>query len=419
MVYSLLCLGLGLCLSLGFRLCCGSSSGSGGLHHGLRGIGIVLQREQDDVLGALLGAHTAALALVVINACHAVHNMDSVELTGALAHTAGDAGGGAQLVCHSTLILVGAHDHRLAGAGSVDHDDLLGADVGTGTTAGALVLVHLCHTVYDVDGVELTHLGAVAQTNAGEGAGLGAAVQSCRSSTSLDALVVVGGFAVLGAALTLHHSLLFYGACLAAHDLGNGSSSLGAAGCALVAGHAVQNNCLGVVGTAGVAAAAAVCKSMTSHHTAKDFKAGDTVHVISMDTTGTVTAPADSKGNIKVQMGILSSLLPASDLVIIETPKQNNAQVSINNKRGMSKALNIQPEINVLGMTVAEATSLVDRYLDDAMMAHLHKVRIIHGKGTGALRKGIHDYLRKQSYVKSFRLGEYGEGEAGVTIVEL
>ena len=160
-------------------------------------------------------------------------------------------------------------------------------------------------------------------------------------------------------------------------------------------------------------------KSMTSHHTAKDFKAGDTVHVISMDTTGTVTAPADSKGNIKVQMGILSSLLPASDLVIIETPKQNNAQVSINNKRGMSKALNIQPEINVLGMTVAEATSLVDRYLDDAMMAHLHKVRIIHGKGTGALRKGIHDYLRKQSYVKSFRLGEYGEGEAGVTIVEL
>lgn len=160
-------------------------------------------------------------------------------------------------------------------------------------------------------------------------------------------------------------------------------------------------------------------KSMTSHHTAKDFKAGDTVHVISMDTTGTVTAPADSKGNIKVQMGILSSLLPASDLVIIETPKQNNAQVSINNKRGMGKALNIQPEINVLGMTVAEATSLVDRYLDDAMMAHLHKVRIIHGKGTGALRKGIHDYLRKQSYVKSFRLGEYGEGEAGVTIVEL
>jgi DNA mismatch repair protein MutS2 len=85
----------------------------------------------------------------------------------------------------------------------------------------------------------------------------------------------------------------------------------------------------------------------------------------------------------------------------------------------MSKALSIQPEINVLGMTVAEATSLIDRYLDDAMLAHLHKVTIIHGKGTGALRKGIHEFLKKQSYVKAFRLGEYGEGEAGVTIVEL
>lgn len=161
-------------------------------------------------------------------------------------------------------------------------------------------------------------------------------------------------------------------------------------------------------------------KSMTSHHTANDFKIGDTVHVISMDTTGTVTAPADSKGNIKVQMGILSALLKASDLIILDTPKQPvNQQASIQNKRGMSKALTIQPEINVLGMTVAEATSLIDRYLDDARMAHLHQVRIIHGKGTGALRKGIHDYLKKQSYVKSFRLGEYGEGESGVTVVEL
>ena len=211
------------------------------------------------MLGALLGAHTAALALVVINACHTVHNVDGVKLTSALAHTAGDAGGGAQLVCHSTLVLVGAHDHRLAGAGSIDHDHLLGADVGAGTTAGALVLVHLCHTVYDVDGVKLTHLGAVAQTDAGEGAGLGAAVQSCRSSTGLDALVVVGRLAVLGAALTLHNSLLLYGACFAAHDLGNGSSSLGAAGCALVAGNAVHDDSLCVIRAACVTAAAAVC----------------------------------------------------------------------------------------------------------------------------------------------------------------
>ncbi|MGN0395529.1 MAG: Smr/MutS family protein, partial [Coprococcus sp.] len=160
-------------------------------------------------------------------------------------------------------------------------------------------------------------------------------------------------------------------------------------------------------------------KQLKSEHKASDFKIGDTVHVISMDSTGTITSLADSKGYLKVQMGILNSSLPASDLVIIETPKSRNNAAQLNNKRGMGKALNIQPDINVLGMTVAEATMVIDRYLDDAMLAHLHKVTIIHGKGTGALRKGIHEYLKKQSYVKSFRMGEYGEGEAGVTVVEL
>ena len=114
------------------------------------------------MLGALLGTHAAALALVIVDAGHAVHHVDSVELTGALAHAAGNAGGGADLVGHSALVLVGAHDNGLARAGSVDHDDLLGAGIGAGTAAGALVLVHLGHTVHDVDGVELAHLGAVA-----------------------------------------------------------------------------------------------------------------------------------------------------------------------------------------------------------------------------------------------------------------
>lgn len=159
--------------------------------------------------------------------------------------------------------------------------------------------------------------------------------------------------------------------------------------------------------------------NLKSEHKASDFKLGDTVHIISMNATGTITALADSKGNLKVQMGILNASLPASDLVILDVPKQANQQAHINNRRGMNKALNIQPDINVLGMTVSEATMVIDRYLDDAMLAHLHKVTIIHGKGTGALRKGIHEYLKKQSYVKSFRLGEYGEGEAGVTVVEL
>lgn len=158
---------------------------------------------------------------------------------------------------------------------------------------------------------------------------------------------------------------------------------------------------------------------LKSDHKAEDFKMGDTVHVISMNTTGTITGTADSKGNLKVQMGILNASLPASDLVILKAPKEQQRQTAIHNGRGMEKALNIRPDINVLGMTVEEATMLIDRYLDDAMLAHLHKVTIIHGKGTGALRKGIHEYLKKQSFVKSFRLGEYGEGEAGVTVVEL
>lgn len=158
---------------------------------------------------------------------------------------------------------------------------------------------------------------------------------------------------------------------------------------------------------------------LKSDHKAEDFKMGDTVHVISMNTTGTITGTADSKGNLKVQMGILNASLPASDLVILKAPKEQQRQTAIHNRRGMEKALNIRPDINVLGMTVEEATMLIDRYLDDAMLAHLHKVTIIHGKGTGALRKGIHEYLKKQSFVKSFRLGEYGEGEAGVTVVEL
>ena len=159
-------------------------------------------------------------------------------------------------------------------------------------------------------------------------------------------------------------------------------------------------------------------RNMKSTHTAADFKTGDTVHVISMDTTGTITAPADSKGNLKVSMGILNASLPASDLVIIETPKETKPKTHVSGNK-FGKAISVHPDINLLGMTVAEATSELDKYLDDAVLARLNKVTIIHGKGTGALRKGIHEYLKKAPHVKSFRLGTYGEGEAGVTIVEL
>lgn len=160
-------------------------------------------------------------------------------------------------------------------------------------------------------------------------------------------------------------------------------------------------------------------KKVTSDHKAEDFRTGDTVHVISMDAEGTVTAPADKKGLIKIQMGIINASLPPTDLLLVEHEKKKPKKAVISGGRTMTGMMNIKPEINVLGMTVDEATSLVDRFLDDALMAHLHKVTIIHGKGTGALRKGIHKFLSQQSHVKSFRLGEFGEGDAGVTIVEL
>jgi DNA mismatch repair protein MutS2 len=160
-------------------------------------------------------------------------------------------------------------------------------------------------------------------------------------------------------------------------------------------------------------------KKETSNHKAEDFKIGDTVHVISMDSEGVISALADSKGKLKVQMGIISAQLPPNDLLLVTGIKEKPEKAVVSANRSMNKMMNIKPEINVMGMTVDEATSLVDRFLDDALMAHLHRVTIIHGKGTGALRKGIHLFLKKQSYVKSFRLGEFGEGDAGVTIVEL
>ena len=160
-------------------------------------------------------------------------------------------------------------------------------------------------------------------------------------------------------------------------------------------------------------------KTIKSDHKASDFKVGDTVHVISMDSEGTITALADSKGKLKVQMGIISAALPPTDLLLVEHEKTKPQKATVTGGKSMARMMNIKPEINVLGMTVDEATSLVDRFLDDALMAHLHKVTIIHGKGTGALRKGIHQFLKSQPHVKSFRLGEFGEGDAGVTIVEL
>ena len=156
-------------------------------------------------------------------------------------------------------------------------------------------------------------------------------------------------------------------------------------------------------------------------HKASDFRLGESVKVHSMNLTGTVSSLPDAKGNLYVQMGILRSQVHMSDLEIIEEPltltaKQRKSTSS--GKMKMGKSLSISPELNLLGKTVDEALAELDKYLDDAYLAHLSPVRIVHGKGTGALRQGVHNYLKRQKHVKSYRLGAFGEGDAGVTIVE-
>ena len=157
-------------------------------------------------------------------------------------------------------------------------------------------------------------------------------------------------------------------------------------------------------------------------HKPGDFKLGESVKVLSMNLTGSVTSLPDSKGNVTVQMGILRSQVHIFDLEIIEEKPSYTAKQMQKTGKGklkMGKSFSVSPEINLLGKTVDEAVAELDKYLDDASLAHLSTVRVVHGKGTGALRSGIHSYLKRQKHVKSFRLGAFGEGDAGVTIVEL
>ena len=164
-----------------------------------------------------------------------------------------------------------------------------------------------------------------------------------------------------------------------------------------------------------------VAEKPKREHKASDFHLGDSVKVLSMNLTGSVITLPDARGNVTVQMGILRSTVHMSDLEIIQEPVTITAkqmQRTSTGKMKMSKSMNIKPEINLLGKTVDEAVAELDKYLDDAYLSHLTSVRVVHGKGTGALRKGVHEYLRRQKHIKSFRLGEFGEGDAGVTIVE-
>ena len=150
------------------------------------------------------------------------------------------------------------------------------------------------------------------------------------------------------------------------------------------------------------------------------LKKGDSVRIISMNLKGTVATLPDAKGNLFVLCGIIRTQTNVKDLAYaqedeIKTPNMNFSGGA--GKLKMSKAMNISAEINLLGRTGDEAISELEKYLDDAYIAHLPSVRIVHGKGTGALRTAVHNYLRRQKHVANYRLGEYGEGDAGVTIV--
>jgi len=149
----------------------------------------------------------------------------------------------------------------------------------------------------------------------------------------------------------------------------------------------------------------------------EDFKVGDPVFVTTLSLKGTVKSPANKNGDIIVQMGFLSSTVNYKNLELLDAKKENTQENKPKDRYSINKAATISPEINLLGSTVDEAVARLEKYLDDAMIAGLSSVRVVHGKGTGALRKGIHEYLRRQKFIKSYKLAEFGEGDAGVTIV--
>ena len=156
----------------------------------------------------------------------------------------------------------------------------------------------------------------------------------------------------------------------------------------------------------------------------KKLKIGDGVKVLTMNLNGTVSSLPNAKGDLYVQMGILRSLVNIKDLELLNEPAISGPGMDLMKKNNtgsgkikMSKSFSVSPEVNLIGMTVDEAIPVLDKYLDDAYLAHLPNVRVVHGRGTGALKAGVHKHLKKLKYVKEFRLGDFGEGDTGVTIV--
>ncbi len=150
---------------------------------------------------------------------------------------------------------------------------------------------------------------------------------------------------------------------------------------------------------------------------------GDLVMVHSLGVKGTVSTLPNNKGKLFVQMGILRSEVDIKDLELLEEEtlqirKEKIRERSNTGKIKMSKSMNVSSSINLIGKTVDEAIALLDKYLDDAYLARLHQVTIIHGVGTGALKNAVQTHCKKTNYIQSYRMGEFGEGGYGVTVVE-
>ena len=150
----------------------------------------------------------------------------------------------------------------------------------------------------------------------------------------------------------------------------------------------------------------------------KNLKPGDTVMILNLNKKGTVLDTPDKEGQVQIQAGIIKVKIHISQLRLLDEQQEVVSSIETSRATGI-KTSNIRPEIDVRGENIEEATGKLDKYIDEAVIAGLHEVSIIHGKGTGALRKGIHDFLKPHAHVASFRLGKYGEGETGVTVVTL
>jgi DNA mismatch repair protein MutS2 len=161
-------------------------------------------------------------------------------------------------------------------------------------------------------------------------------------------------------------------------------------------------------------------KMNTNPATNQELVVGDTVLVLSFNLEGKVVTAPNAKGDLTVQMGVMQTQVNKKDIQFVshavkEEPEKKNTQ---SGKIKMNKAMHIKTDLNLIGMRVDEALPELDKYLDDAYLSHLPHVTIIHGRGTGALKDAVHAHLKKTKYVKSYRLGSFGEGDQGVTIVE-